>query len=631
MGFSTLAVGSYHFPPISHSDSKANCAQPQNQTISLLQRCNSITQFPQIHAKIIKDGHQQDAHLLFHVLRFCSHRKSREYASKIFETIQNPNVYLYTALIDAQLASGSYLQAVRAYCRMVGDSVVLDSYVISSVLKACGFLLDLNAGREIHGRVLKLQLGSVRSVRMKLIELYGKCGEFADALQIFGEFPQRDVVASTVLISCYADHGLIDDARVVFEEVTEKDTVCWTAMIDGYARNGHMNEALELFRLMQNGNVRPNEVTIVCVLSACSQLGALELGRWVESFVVKYNIRLNVFVGSALIDMYSKCGSLEDAWRVFSEMPKRDVVSYNSMIAGFASHGKSGEAVETFRQMIACGLKPTAVTFVGVLNACSHGGLVDSGFEIFHSMTHKYAIEPRIEHYGCMVDLLGRVGRLEDAYEFIRKIKTKPDHIIWGTLLAACKIHGNLTLAEYVADILVNDGTADSGTYVLLANIYAALGKWDVAAHVRAKMKGRGIQKEPGCSSIEVNNEVHEFLLGDFRHSQSEEIYKKLEELNESLKLEGYLPATDVVLQDIEEGEKEWALAIHSERLAISYGLISTKPGTTIRVVKNLRVCSDCHTMIKLVAKITRRKIILRDRHRFHHFEDGYCSCCDYW
>ncbi|XP_058102443.1 putative pentatricopeptide repeat-containing protein At5g59200, chloroplastic [Magnolia sinica] len=631
MGSPTITVGSSPFPLISNSNSKTKHSHPQNQTISLLQSCKSISQFPQIHAKVIKDGHQQDTHLLYNILRFCSNHKSMDYASKIFEKIKNPNVYLYTALIDGQITSRSYLDAIRIYSQMVGESVEPDSYVISSVLRACGFRSDLNAGREIHGRVLKLQLRSNRSVRMKLIEFYGKCGEFADARQVFSEFPERDVVASTVLISCYADHGLTKDARVVFEEVPEKDTVCWTAMINGYARNGRMNEALALFRKMQGENVRPNEVTIVCVLSACSQMGALELGRWIDSYVGKYNIRLNVFVGSTLIDMYSKCGSLDDARRVFTEMPKRDVVAYNSMIAGLALHGKSGEAVEMFRQMAQQGLRPTQVTFVAVLNACSHGGLVDLGFEIFHSMTNKYGIEPRIEHYGCMVDLLGRVGYLEEAYDFIGKMRIEPDHVIWGALLAACKIHGNLTLAERVAEILVNERAADSGTYVLLANTYASLGKWDAAAHVRSKMKGRGIQKEPGCSSIEVNNEIHEFMLGDLRHPQREGIYKKLEELNGILKSEGYSPATDIVLQDIDEGEKEWALAIHSERLAICYGLISTKQQTTIRVVKNLRVCGDCHTMIKLIAKITRRKIIVRDRNRFHHFEDGRCSCGDYW
>ncbi|KAJ7009123.1 hypothetical protein NC653_007689 [Populus alba x Populus x berolinensis] len=307
--------------------------------------------------------------------------------------------------------------------------------------------------------------------------------------------------------------------------------------------------------------------------------------------------------------MYSRCGDIDEAQR----------------------HGKSVEAIELFRGLIKQGLTPSSVTFVGVLNACSHGGLAELGFEIFHSMAKDYGIEPQIEHYGCMVDLLGRLGRLEEAYGFIRMMKVAPDHVMLGALLSACKIHGNLELAERVAKSLVACKNADSGTYILLSNAYSSSGKWKEAAEVRTNMREEGIEKEPGCSSIEVNNEIHEFLLGDLRHPQKEKIYKKLEELNQILRLEGYTPATEVVLHDIEKSEKEWALAIHSERLAICYGLISTKPLTTIRVVKNLRVCNDCHLTIKLISNITMRKIVVRDRNRFHHFENGVCSCGDYW
>nr|XP_010909249.1 putative pentatricopeptide repeat-containing protein At5g59200, chloroplastic [Elaeis guineensis] len=601
------------------------------QVIPLLQRCKTIDQFLPIHAAILKTGLDQDPLLLFKILRLCSAFKSMDYATQIFHRIEIPDVYHYTALIGGKIAAASYLDAIRLYARMIGKPIEPDLIVITYILKACGLQLALEEGRQVHGQVFKLKLGSERPIRMKLMEFYGKCGKFDDAGWVFGETPERDAVAATILISCYSDHGLIEEAEAVFGGVQDKDAVCWTAMIDGCVRNGRANRALELFREMQRENVQPNEFTVVCVLSACSQLGALELGRWVHSYVGRYNIRLNTFVGSTLIDMYTKCGSIEEAQEVFGKLAEKDVVSYNSMIVGLAMHGRSYEAVELYRLMITRGLRPTHITFVGVLNACSHSGLVDMGFEILESMVKDYGLEPRIEHYGCMVDLLGRVGRLEEAYEFIERMSIEPDHVIWGALLGACKIHGNLTLGEKVAGILIESEAADSGTYVLLSNVYASFGKWEKAVSARGKMKERGIQKEPGCSSIEVDNEIHEFLLGDIRHPQREEIYRKLEELNDVLKLEGYSPARDVVLQDIEEEEKEWALAIHSERLAICYGLISTKPGTTIRVVKNLRVCSDCHSIIKLISKVSRRKIVVRDRNRFHHFEDGSCSCRDYW
>ncbi|XP_017974146.1 PREDICTED: putative pentatricopeptide repeat-containing protein At5g59200, chloroplastic [Theobroma cacao] len=632
MSYSTLAVvGNFTYPPNSNPYS-FNSTLQRKEFISLLKNCKRINQTLPIHAKIIRTGHDQDPFILFELLRLSSTFHSINYASKIFQQTHNPNVFLYTALIDGFVLAGSYSDGISLYVQMINRFIVPDKYVISSVLKACGSHFALREGKEFHCQALKLGLSSNRSITMKLLEFYGKCGEFDNARKVFDEMVERDVVASTIMINCYLDHGLVEQAIEVFDRVRIKDTVCWTAMIDGLVRNGEMNRALEMFREMQKENVRPNEITIVCVLSACSHLGALELGRWVHSYMGKeHGIVLSHFVGGALINMYSRCGDIDEAERVFAMMKERNVITYNLMISGLAMHGKSIEAIEIFQVMIKKGLLPTGVTFVAVLNACSHGGLVDFGFEIFLSMTRDYGIQPQVEHYGCIVDLLGRVGRLKEAFDFIRSMKIAPDHVMLVAFLSACKIHGNLELGEQVARILVNHGVVDSGTYILLSNVYASLGKWKEAAHIRAKMKEDGIQKEPGCSSIDVNNEIHEFLLGDLRHPQKGKIYEKLEELNQILREAGYTPATEVVLHDIEDWEKEQALAIHSERLAICYGLISTKPFTTIRVVKNLRVCDDCHSTIKLIAKITRRKIVVRDRRRFHHFENGNCSCGDYW
>ncbi|XP_009600182.1 putative pentatricopeptide repeat-containing protein At5g59200, chloroplastic [Nicotiana tomentosiformis] len=605
--------------------------QDRKQFLIKLQKCKSIKQAAPIHAHIIKNGNKNDPFILFELLRVCSRSCSIEYASKIFRKTSNPNVFLYTAFIDVFISSGAYSDGIRTYFQMVRDFILPDNYIIPLVLKACGSALDLNSGEQIHCQAMKLGLCSDRFVRLKLVELYGKCGEFSDAKRMFDEMPQRDVVASTVMISCYLDHGLVRKAMDEFWLVSTKDNVCWTAMIDGLARNGEMNMALELFREMQMEGVKPNEVTIVCVLSACAQLGALELGKWVHSYVEKYNIEVNHIVGSALVNMYSRCGDIDEAASLFADLEARDVTTYNSMIVGYALNGRSTEAIKIFQRLIRDGIKPTSITFSAVLNACSHGGLVDIGFDIFESMKTEYGIERRIEHYGCMVDLLGRVGRLQEAYDFIQRANIAPDNIIWGSLLSACRIHKNFELGERVAKILMEYGAADSGTYILLSNVYASLGKFKEAAQVRAKLREEGVQKEPGCSSIEVKNEIHEFLLGDIRHPEREAIYNKLKELDDMLKSEDYAPETDVISQDIEEHEKKWALSIHSERLAICYGLISTKPCTTIRVVKNLRVCNDCHSVIKLISKITQRRIVVRDRNRFHHFENGVCSCGDYW
>ncbi|KAF3568211.1 hypothetical protein DY000_02017880, partial [Brassica cretica] len=495
--------------------------------ISLLRNCKNIAQIPPIHAKIIRTFHGQDAFVVFELIRICSTLGSIDYAYDVFRYVSNPNVYLYTAMIDGFVTSNRSADGAALYSRMIDDSIMPDNYVITSVLRAC----DLEECREIQGQVLKLGFGSCRSVRLKLMEVYGRYGELVDAKKVFDEMPERDEVAATVMINCYSECGSIEEALELFKDVKVKDTVCWTAMIDGLVRNKEMNKALELFREMQMENVSPNEFTAVCALSACSDLGALELGRWVHSFVESQRIKLSNFVGNALINMYSRCGDINEAKRVFKGMVDKDVVSYNTIISGLAMHGESFEAIEEFRDMVNRGFRPNQVTLVALLNACSHGGFLDIGLEVFNSMERVFDVEPQIEHYGCVVDLLGRVGRLEEAYRFIENMPMEPDHIMLGALLSACKIHGNVELGEKVAKRLIESEDSDSGTYVLLSNIYASSGKWKESNEIRGSMRDSGIDKEPGCSTIEVNNQIHEFLVGDTTHPEKEAIYQRLQEL----------------------------------------------------------------------------------------------------
>ncbi|XP_015967918.1 putative pentatricopeptide repeat-containing protein At5g59200, chloroplastic [Arachis duranensis] len=622
----------------SYTHSKAKINNDQNirrdtDIISLLQQNRkNLKHVESIHGRAIKKGTEQDSFVVFELVRIYCKLKSIDHATKLFHSTHNPNVYLYTSLIDGFVSFGSYSAAIGLYGQMGHNNVLPDSYVVTSVLKACVLQPALRCGREVHGQVLKSGLGLDRSVALKLIELYGKCDEVEDARKVFDKIPERDVVARTVMMASYFDHGMVEEAIEVFNGLKTQDTVCWTAMIDGLVRNGELNRGLEMFREMQVKGVEPNEVTFVCVLSACSQLGALELSRWIHMYMHKCNVKFNQIVVGALINMYSRCGDIDEAQLLFDDMKVKDVSSYNSMICGLALHGMSTEAIELFREMLKQGISPNSITFVGVLNACSHGGLVELGFEIFQSMETLHGIKPHIEHHGCMVDILGRVGRLEEAYNFIERMGAQHvDDKMLCALLSSCKIHRNSEVGEQVAKRLSECSKMDSGSYIMLSNFYASLGRWNFAAEFREKMEKGGILKEPGCSSIEVNNVIHEFLSGDLKHHERRSIYQKLEELNYLTKLEGYSPATEVALHDIDDKQKELALAVHSERLAISYGLISTEPHTTLRVVKNLRICDDCHAMIKLIAKITSRKIVVRDRNRFHHFENGHCSCKDYW
>ncbi|KAF2295452.1 hypothetical protein GH714_032959 [Hevea brasiliensis] len=382
---------------------------------------------------------------------------------------------------------------------------------------------------------------------------------------------------------------------------------------------------------MLKTGVSPNEVTVVAIISACGHIGALESGRWVHSYIQNNGIETNAHVGTALVDMYSKCGSLKDARLVFERIRNKDVVVWNSMIVGYATHGFSKDAMHLFNEMCRIGYRPTDITFIGILSACGHAGLVSEGWQFFHLMKDEYGIEPKIEHYGCMVNLFGRAGHLKEAYELVKNMEINPDPVLWGTLLGACRLHGNLALGEEIAEFLINQNLANSGTYILLSNIYAAGGNWEGVARMRTLLKDSGIEKEPGCSSIEVSNKVHEFFAGDLRHPKTKEIYMMLEEMEGWLKAHGYTPQTEIVLHDLSDVEKEQSLKVHSEKLAIAFGLISTKQGATIKIVKNLRVCADCHAVTKLISKITGRKILMRDRNRFHHFMNGLCSCGDYW
>ncbi|KAK9678501.1 hypothetical protein RND81_11G215700 [Saponaria officinalis] len=616
-----------HRPPPTTTSPLSGARPPPEKLVFLLDKCRNFTQIRQIQAVILRQGYENNPILNFKLQKSYSSIGRFDRSVVLFRKMDEPNVFFYTDIINAYSSRGFRFEAFELYVQMLCNGVEPNVYTFSSLLKSCG----IKDGVLLHSQAIKFGFDGDLFVRTGLLDLYAKSGDVVSARQLFDTMPERSLVALTAMLTCYAKFGALDEARVLFDGMTEKDVVCWNVMIDGYAQHGRPNDALVLFRQMLKTKLRANEITTLSVLSACGQLGALELGKWVHSYIVNNGIRVNVHVGTALIDMYGKCGSLEDARLVFEGLSSKDVVAWNSMIVSYAMHGFSREALNLFDEMCKMRFRPSDITFIGVLNACAHAGLVPEGKRLFGLMKNGYNIEPKIEHYGCMVNLLGRAGHLEEAYELIKGMNVDPDSILLGTLLSACRLHGNIALGEEIAKFLINRDLATDGTYVLLSNLYARAGDWDGVAKVRAMMKDKGIRKEPGCSSIEVCNKVHEFLAGDLTHPKSKEIYAKLDEIENRLKAQGYCPQIDSVLHDVGEREKERSLGVHSERLAIAFGLISTTPNTTIKIVKNLRVCSDCHTVTKLISQITGRRIVVRDRNRFHHFENGVCSCGDYW
>ncbi|CAI0378464.1 unnamed protein product [Linum tenue] len=609
-------------------------AAPKSYTPHLLHKFDSPAELKQLHAHLIKTNASISVLPLPKVASVCSRGRCFPYAQHIFARSDNHDTSVWNSCLRA-LAEGDHpIDAVSLFYQMRTSDVLPDAFTCSFLLKACVSLLDIANGKILHGVVEKLGFGSNLFLQNMILNLYGLCGEMADAMLLFDKMPQRDVVTWNTVITQMLKRGDIEGASRLFSRMPERNIRSWTLMISGCVQCGKPKEAIDYFlKLEEESGLRPNQVTVVSVLAACADLCALDLGKRVHEYSNRSGFKTNVLVCNTLIDMYAKCGSLEEASRVFDEMEgKRTVFSWSAMIVGLAAHGRAQEALSLFSSMLQDGTEPNGVTFVGLLHACAHMGLVDEGRAFFTSMTRDYGITPGIEHYGCMVDLLSRAGLVKEAYEFIMEMPIKPNGIIWGALLGGCRLHKDIKLAEQAIQHLSVLDPLNDGYYIVLSNIYAEAGRWEDVTRVRKLMKARGVKKTSGWSKITLGGGiVHEFVAGDESHPQAEGIFRKWDELAVEMKLRGYVPNTSLVLLDIEEEQKVKFIYRHSEKLAVSFGLLNTPAGTTIRIIKNLRVCEDCHSALKLIAAISGREIVVRDRNRFHCFKDGCCSCGDYW
>lgn len=609
--------------------------------------CKTMRDLNQIHANLIKTGLIADPLVASGVLKFSAlsapSQRDIHYAFKVFDQMPQPNCFSWNTIIRAFVEVGDdgySLQALNVFCLMLESEFVgPNKFTFPSVLKACANVGFIEVGKQVHGMIQKYGIERDEFVLSNLVRMYVVCGEMGDAFVLFkGNVCRSDrkkmntgnIVLWNVMIDGYVNAGNFSVALEMFNEMPERSVVSWNSMISGYAQNGFYKEATEMFREMQLGDVSPNYVTLVSVLPAVSRLGALELGKWVHIYALRNEIQIDEVLGSALIDMYSSCGSIVESLQLFKSLLHKNVVTWNAMINGFAMHGRAKDAIDYFWRMEQVGIAPSDVTYISVLTACSHAGFVAEGRSIFSYM-HKMGLEPRIEHYGCMVDLLGRAGLLEEAEQLILEMPCTADDVILKALLGACKIHGNIELGKRVANHLMELSPYDSGSYVAMSNMYASLGNWEEVADVRLRMKELDVRKDPGCSWIELDGVVHEFLVEDDTHLRTKEIQFMLEELSEQLSLTGYRSDTKQVFLNIDDKEKASALHYHSEKIALAFGLISTSPGTPLRIVKNLRICHDCHSTMKLISRLYKRKIVIRDRKRFHHFENGSCSCMDYW
>ncbi|CAL5209681.1 unnamed protein product [Lathyrus oleraceus] len=556
----------------------------------------------QVHALAFKGGQIYDVFVGCSAFDMYCKTGLRVDACNMFDEMPHRNLATWNAYISNAVQDGRSVDAIGAFKEFLCVHGEPNSITFCAFLNACVDMLRLNLGRQLHSFIVRCGYKEDVSVANGLIDFYGKCGDIVSSDMVFSRIGRR------------------------------KNVVSWCSMLAALVQNHEEERACMVF-LQARKEVEPTDFMISSVLSACAELGGLELGRSVHAIAVKACVEENIFVGSALVDLYGKCGSIENAEQVFSEMPERNLVTWNAMIGGYAHQGDVDMALRLFKDMTlgGHGIAPSYVTLVSVLSACSRAGAVKRGMKIFESMRMNYGIEPGSEHYACVVDLLGRSGLVDRAYEFIQNMPIQLTISIWGALLGACRMHGKTKLGKVAAEKLFELDHVDSGNHVVLSNMLASAGRWEEATVVRKEMKDIGIKKNVGYSWIAVKNRTHVFQAKDSSHERNSEIQAMLGKLRGEMKEAGYVPDANLSLFDLEDEEKASEVWYHSEKIALAFGLIALPQGVPIRITKNLRICGDCHSAIKFISRIVGREIIVRDNHRFHRFKDGCCSCKDYW
>ncbi|KAG8375143.1 hypothetical protein BUALT_Bualt10G0069700 [Buddleja alternifolia] len=580
-----------------------NFSLKEQECISLMKKCNNMEEFKQIHGLIMKLGLFYSSFCATNIVSTCalSQWGSMDYAHSVFQQIDNPTSFEFNTMIRGYIKDLNAEEAIFTYIDMLEIGVRPDNFTYPAVLKAIALLSALGEGMQIHGHIVKLGFVDDVFVQNSLISMYGKCGRIRRCLAVFEDMEQRSVAS-------------------------------WSALIAAHASLGMWGECVRLFSCMNWENCwRPEESTLVSVLCACTHLGVLDWGRCVHGYILRNLSGFNVALGTSSIDMYITCGSIDKGMCLFREMKERNLKSYSVVVSGLAIHGCGEKAISVFEEMLEEGLEPDDVVYVGVLSACSHAGLVETGMRYFDRMTIEHGIRPTVQHYGCMVDLMGRAGMVNEAFELIKSMPMEPNDVIWRSLLNSCRVHRHVELGETAAKKLFSLRTQNVGDYIMLCNIYAQAQRWHDVSMIRTKMACTGSGQAPGSSSVEVKNKFHMFMSNDRSHPQCGDIYEMIHQMEWQLKFEGYKPDTTQVLLDVDEEEKRERLSSHSQKLAIAFSLINTSEGSSVKIVRNIRMCSDCHTYTKLISMIYEREITVRDRNIFHHFRDGTCSCKDYW
>ncbi|KAL2253824.1 UNVERIFIED_CONTAM: Pentatricopeptide repeat-containing protein, chloroplastic [Sesamum indicum] len=553
----------------------------------------------QMHCQVIKVGYTNNVAMDTSICNMYVKCGNLESAKLGFDLMQEKNAVSWTTMMVGCTQADRHEDTLGYFKRMVNEDVGLDEFVFSITLKACAALDDRKMGEQVHGLIVKLGLENEVSVGTPLVDFYVKCGD-------------------------------VESASQAFKRISEPNDVSWSAILTGYSQIGEFEKCIKVFKSLRSQGVVLNEFIYTSIFQVCSAFADFNFGSQAHGDAIKRGLVSYLYGESAMITMYAKCGRLDYAYQVFQSMDEPDTVAWTAMIAGCAYHGNALEALSLFKKMQASGVGMNAVTFVAVFTACSHAGLVEEANRYLESMSREHGVEPTIDHYNCMIDIYSRAGLLNDALDLINSMPFEPDAMSWKSLLGGCSIHRKYELGKTAAGKLLQLDPKDTAAYILLFNLYGLSGRWDEAASVRKLMAERDLRKEIGCSWITVKSKVHQFIVGDLHHPQAEEIYSKLKELkfSDSHK-ENALLTEDDVTDSLPERKEQ--LLVHSERLAIAFGLISTPSNAPIVVFKNLRACKDCHDFAKHVSSVTGRTIVVRDSNRFHHFKSGECSCGDYW
>ncbi|KAM7277710.1 hypothetical protein ACFE04_004844 [Oxalis oulophora] len=691
--------------------------------IPILRQCivnNSVSVVQTVHAHIIKTGTYKDLLVTTFLMNAYAKCEAIRDARRVFDYMPRRNVVAWTTMITGYVSNSQPDLALCTFLDMLEAGVYPTNFTLGIILNACSSMNSLKLGKELHGYIIKYQIDYDTSIGNSLCCLYSKFGNMDSAVQAFKAIKEKNVISWTAAISAYGDNGdvamgmklfiemlyegvqpneytvttifslcctmlsfgigtqihalsiklgftsntliknsimylylkcgNVDEAHKLFTNIEAASLVTWNSMIAGLTQMIDMtnddisayengNKALDIFLKLNRSDMKPDLYTLSSILTVCNRLAALEQGEQVHSMALKSGYLSDVVVGTSLVNMYTKCGSIEKATKAFLEMSNRTLISWTTMINGFAQHGQTQQALQLFEDMRIAGVRPNKVTFVGVLYACSYAGMVNEAFGYFESMQKDYKLKPVMDHYTCLIEMYARLGRLDDAFGIIKKMEIEPHEIIWSNLITGCRSHGNTELALYAAEQLLKFKPKHTETYVLLLSLYTSAERWKDVSHVKKLMEEEKIRGLKDLSWIIMKGKMYSFEPNDRSHICSVEMYKLLEELFEKAKISGYEPSEsrDICDHDINDQEKEEdednasAFTVyHSEKLAIAFALLNTPSAAEMVVNKSIGMSGDCHSFIKVVSSLTNRKIVVRDSRRLHKFVNGQCSCLDF-